>query len=299
MSTTNATSETPVNPLTPLAFLPPDIAVQLENTRLVMMTCIGAFIWEFLSSCRNEYRMWKTLNFRMTDVIYVLSRSLTFTTLILSFLIIVHPFGKCQIVMTTITWLTAIVPALNCLFFVFRATAVYYPVKLAVKSFWLLWIVTTIMILAAAGSVPTGGSLINLGPFALCLPLSTPKFATSGIISSAVHDTLVWVAVSWRLLSSSGLGPTYFKSLLRGRRGMGRVTRTLFMSGQLYYFVAVSANIATVIVMFLPGFPQSYRATAQIVNTTIQNLFACQAYRQLKLGLIRDGTVISLTMRDI
>lgn len=52
-------------------------------------------------------------------------------------------------------------------------------------------------------------------------------------VASATFDTLVFIAISWRLASTSMIGNS-FKSFVRGEGLLG-LSRALLRSGQIYY----------------------------------------------------------------
>ncbi|KAL4245208.1 hypothetical protein ABKN59_010259 [Abortiporus biennis] len=70
----NVTNTTLPNPFTPLAFLPPDIAHQVQVAQLLIMTVIGAWMWDYLMSLYEEYSMFAKHKLALSDLVYALSR---------------------------------------------------------------------------------------------------------------------------------------------------------------------------------------------------------------------------------
>ncbi|KAL4245209.1 hypothetical protein ABKN59_010260 [Abortiporus biennis] len=68
------TNTTLPNPLTPLAFLPPDIAHQVQVAQLLVMAVIGAWMWDYLMFLYEEYSMFIKHKLALPDVVYALSR---------------------------------------------------------------------------------------------------------------------------------------------------------------------------------------------------------------------------------
>lgn len=96
MNASTAVPQLP-NPLTPLAWLPPDTAIQLEASRYLYSATVGvsgargvnvgqalkfslkkqkAWIWDFLMSIHEEYLLFTKRGVSLSDVVYVLARYL-------------------------------------------------------------------------------------------------------------------------------------------------------------------------------------------------------------------------------
>jgi hypothetical protein len=76
---TNSTIPPLPNPFTPLAFLPPDIADQLQAEIYVFMAVLSAFIWDWLMSIPKEIEMCRKRKVSLAVVVYFLSRIGTLT----------------------------------------------------------------------------------------------------------------------------------------------------------------------------------------------------------------------------
>ncbi|KAL4248881.1 hypothetical protein ABKN59_003998 [Abortiporus biennis] len=276
--------------LNPLALLPADIADQLENSRYITIT------WDILMSVRDEYRIVQlTKRVRPTDVVYAISRCMTYVQMMLSFLLIAGKIENCSVVLATTTWTGAVVIALDCLIFLFRLNAVFYGHRLVIAFFVCLWLTVVILSVHSVATVPPGSAAIRLGNVTFCLPTEVSMGARTsiGIIAAAVHDTLVWLAISLKLIlftwgpKSPSAGPFPLKGIFTGS-GMGKITRALFIGGQVHYFVAIATNILAIVIMLIPSIPNTYKEVPQVVNMALQNAIACRVYRELKLGIITD-----------
>jgi len=129
----------------------------------------------------------------------------------------------------------------------------------------------------------------HIGTTTFCLNTVVKSFSSVGIIVVAVHDTLVFLAISSRLLSWS-LGDTWIdkiKSFYHGR-GMGIMSRALLQTGQSYYLATAGMNIAAMAVILSPSVPPVLRATLVVPNIALSNVMACRVFRHVKLGLIKD-----------
>ncbi|KAI0782238.1 hypothetical protein C8Q75DRAFT_811813 [Abortiporus biennis] len=282
--------------LNPLALLPADLADQLENSRYIVAATVGAITWDILMSVRDEYKIVRlTKRVRPTDIVYVISRCMAYIQIMLSFLLIAGKIENCSVVLATTTWMAVVVIALNCLFFLFRINAVFYGHRLVIAFFVCLWLTAVALSVYSAATVPSGSAAIRLGSVTLCLPteVSVGARTSIGLIAAAVHDTLVWLAISLKLIlltwgpKSPSAKPFSLKGIFAGS-GMGKITGTLFIGGQVYYFVAVATNIFAIVIMLTPSIPDTYKRVPQVVNIALQNAMACRVYRELKLGVITD-----------
>ncbi|KAI0782240.1 hypothetical protein C8Q75DRAFT_509392 [Abortiporus biennis] len=282
--------------LNPLSLLPAELADQLKTSRYFVAATVGAITWDILMSVRDEYRIVRlTKRVRPTDIVYIISRCMAYTQIMLSFLFIAGKIENCSIVLATTTWMEVVVITLNCLFFLFRINVVFYGHRLVIAFFVCLWLTTVALSVYSASTVPSGSAAIKLGGFSSCLPteVSVGVRTSIGLIAAAVHDTLVWLAISLKLIlltwgpKSPSAKPFSLKGIFTGS-GMGKITGTLFIGGQMYYFVAVATNIFAIVIILTPSIPDTYRGVPQVVNIALQNAVACSVYMELKLGAISD-----------
>ncbi|KAL4245410.1 hypothetical protein ABKN59_009509 [Abortiporus biennis] len=175
------------NPLTPFAWLPPDIANQLEAARCLYSATLGAWVWDLLMSMHEDWRVFSKGSLRLPGVVYILARMASLSFILTAFIFAVGYVDNCHALAKTI-----------------------------------------------------------------------------------------------------GCG-----------RGMGKMSRTLLMSGQLYYLATVGLNIVAMAVILAPSVPPVIAAMFSIPNVALQNAMACRVYRQLKLGLIREVvTEVSASSRN-
>ncbi|KAL4252072.1 hypothetical protein ABKN59_001774 [Abortiporus biennis] len=82
------------NPLTPLAWLPPDIAFQLSVSKIIASTAFGAWTWDFLASTPEEYSALLGSSFNWSKFAYAISRISSFLFITLSLVFI--EAGNCN-----------------------------------------------------------------------------------------------------------------------------------------------------------------------------------------------------------
>ncbi|THG96138.1 hypothetical protein EW026_g5641 [Hermanssonia centrifuga] len=62
------------NAETALAWLPPDIAAQLQASSYLYVAVLGAWIWDFLMSSWQEFTMLTKYRFSFPQVAYIIAR---------------------------------------------------------------------------------------------------------------------------------------------------------------------------------------------------------------------------------
>ncbi|KAI0077951.1 hypothetical protein K474DRAFT_1570555, partial [Panus rudis PR-1116 ss-1] len=271
------------NPLTPLAWLPPDIASQLEASRYLYSAVVGAWLWDVFTSFGEDFQIYRQHRFRLPDVIYILARLLTGGFIFTSFVFQVAPVGDCHALAKAIGWCGAFGIALNSLLFFFRVRAVFNNSKPLIALFAFLWLST----LAGGLTAPFGVDGIHIGTTRNCVNSNVKEYSSAGMVAVAVNDTVVFIAISIRLLTHS-LASTWSErvtTFLSGRR-MGSMSKALLQTGQLYYLATVGVNIVAMVVILTPSVPPVFRAMFSIPNVALQNAMACRVYRLIKLGLI-------------
>ncbi|KAI0795904.1 hypothetical protein C8Q75DRAFT_711227 [Abortiporus biennis] len=279
------------NPLTPLAWLPETIANQLEASRYLYSATVGAWIWDFLMSLHEEFLLFTKSRIKISDAVYICARMASCGFILTSLIFQVGQVGDCHALAKAIGWCGALAMPLNSLLFFFRVRAVFNSNRIIVFLFGLLWLATLGCI-----SAPFAVDGIHIGTTKNCVNSNVKSYSSAGIIIVGVHDTLVFFAITTRLTMYS-LADNWaerIKAFFSGK-GMGHMSKTLLMTGQLYYLVTVGMNIVAMVVILTPSVPPVLAAMFSIPNVALQNAMACRVYRQLKLGLIRETPSVTVS----
>ncbi|KAF7973019.1 hypothetical protein HWV62_16410 [Athelia sp. TMB] len=126
-------------------------------------------------------------------------------------------------------------------------------------------------------------------PFALhAEETKVPYWIAAVMLCNAANDTLVFLAISYRITSHSignqGWRPT-FRRFFRGD-GVPRVAKDLLYNGQLCYFATIFVSVAQI---FLALRFRNYTSTLSIPVLALENAMTCRVHRAVILGLIKDG----------
>jgi hypothetical protein len=120
----------------------------------------------------------------------------------------------------------------SALFFL-RVRAVYCNKRMITVFFGLLWL----MMCGLCFIVPFGTKAMHIGPTQFCIIIRVEHYVVIPLLVQIVYDTLVFLAISLRILSFSFMGDTFgarMRSFLRGD-GLPSLSKSLLYGGQLYY----------------------------------------------------------------
>jgi hypothetical protein len=137
---------------------------------------------------------------------------------------------NCDIVYHTLTGFAIIaIPSTSAMFFL-RVRAIYFDNQAVIVFFGLLW-------LARSGSIflwTFGLTMAHIGTTQKCIIVAVQHRVTASLFLHSAYDTLVFLAISIRIMPVAFRTP----SLFRGD-GLPRLSRSLLLGGQLYYLCAV------------------------------------------------------------
>jgi hypothetical protein len=195
-------------------------------------------------------------------------------------------------------------PSSSALFF-FRVRGVYCNNRIITVVFGFLWIalfgISFTIIPAIKGT--------HIGTTQWCMITSVAPYASAPIVLNAVNDTLIFIAISVRLVSFSSASDSFgarMKSFWLGD-GLPGLSRALLRGGQVYYlFVTVffrhflnvltnfsvisatiSLNIVSAVMIHAPVDPV-FHAMLGVSNFALESAMACRVFRAVRLGMIKD-----------
>lgn len=285
------------NAETPLAFLSPTLASQFEVSRYLLVATCGMFSWDVLTNLRNDYKIVTKYAIRLPTIVYFVSRIAAFAYIITGTVFTIGAVGNCQSLQVAIGCCFAVaIPATSLLFF-FRVRAIFNANNWIVAFFAFLWLA----VLGGSWTVPFAIQGGHIGPTDHCINTGVKPFSSAGIIISTVNDTVIFIAISWRLLETTTYDDSFrgrIKSFFRGK-GLPAFSRSLLQSGQEYYLITVGGNILTMGMILAPdSLPAVFHAMFTVPNIAIANSMACRVYRDIKFGRINPSTTFRTTERN-
>ncbi|KAH8079443.1 hypothetical protein BXZ70DRAFT_961006 [Cristinia sonorae] len=273
-----------INPYNHLSYLTPEQATQLQVSRYIVLSILGAWCWDFVSSLWEEYTIFRK-RIRLPDVGYILARLSTGVFIFSMTFLITLTWSSCQPIRILIGVAGFLAFTLNCLLFLFRIYAIFNGRRFIIGFFTFLWIAVFACTFTAPFAMPTQ----HVGPTKYCVSQNVWKPGAAGVVAGAVYDTLVFLAITWELSSLVPYDSSRerMKTIVSGA-GLGRISKGLLQSGQMYYLLTVGFNICTVALVFITSIPPAYSTFMILPNIALQNAMASRVYRNLKLGYISN-----------
>lgn len=139
--------------------------------------------------------------------------------------------ANCRTVMTATTWFEALPTILNSLLFLIRIRGVFFTSRWITIVFSLLWLSTFSAIISPLRADLRVSGIVPIRHIGDMKP-----WISTGLITVAIFDTAVFVAISIRLLhyGMAKIWRERLRSFVNGQ-GMGMLARALLQTGQLYY----------------------------------------------------------------
>ncbi|KZP26067.1 hypothetical protein FIBSPDRAFT_1041121 [Athelia psychrophila] len=248
------------------------------------------YTYDWLLSISEEVQLVSKCGYSWPIIVYFLSRIGEYGHIILIVLFSTAPVGNCK----TIAALTGVcstvgVASTSYLFFL-RVRAVYSQSKNITALFGALWFATTVLSIATNALEALGAERI---PFTAYCTETSVKFDSLPSISTFVHDTIVFLAISYRLAADSMAADDWRSRLLSITTGKGLLSfsRSLMRHGQLYYLAVVMSFFANLAVITSPSihYPvEHYMLAGTYLSFT--NIMACRAFRGIALRQLEDDT---------
>ncbi|TFK39241.1 hypothetical protein BDQ12DRAFT_586797, partial [Crucibulum laeve] len=153
------------------------------------------FIWDILHSGSQEYNLVFKHRIRLPTIDIKFTRITTFLYVILSTVAQTAPVGHCATLQKVINAMYLCGAAFTSFLFFLRLRAMYNGNKYIIGIFFSLWLsvpaVGTVVILGLASS--------NIGSTSYCHNTVVKTYIAGIVIVILIHDTLVFMAISWRL----------------------------------------------------------------------------------------------------
>ncbi|KZP31654.1 hypothetical protein FIBSPDRAFT_944732 [Athelia psychrophila] len=292
MSTTPEPISAPLNYLNSLA--------AKQAGHYINVACLTLCIWDWLIALPDEYEIARKAFQRgrhlgrAVNIVYFVCRSSTFSMQVACLMMDMVPLKSCVGVGRAVGILDGIATPATALLFYSRVSAVYLHEKPAVIFFGVCWLALWATFLYdasntvwAIGRVP-GTDMCNL----------VRRRGGFSYVAIAVYDTLVYLAISWRLSSLSMHGDHWqarMTSLVTGK-GLYRLSRSLLRLSQMYYFVSIGFSI--VVAVFSVEVSPYWKGQLVPLALVIPTVLACRLFREVRLGLTSDSQALP-TLREV
>jgi hypothetical protein len=122
--------------------------------------------------------------------------------------------------------------------FFLRVRAVYYNSKIITIFFGVLWL----SLFGLCFLLPLNASAGQIGTTQMCIITRITPYVSIPILMHAAFDTLVFFAISFRIMSFSIVGDTFSARMMSFRGdGLSSLPRSLLFGGQAYYVFVIGS----------------------------------------------------------
>ncbi|KAF8806081.1 hypothetical protein BYT27DRAFT_7191383, partial [Phlegmacium glaucopus] len=269
-----------------LCSLPPEIVFRVLVVKYVSVGTLAVFIWDILNHILSDYELLSEHRIRFPTVIYFLSRLCCLGFILGNAIIETLPISRCDLAEKALEILYPFTVIFSSLLFFFLA---FFACSwLAVVAGY----VTFIAKIVGAKAIP---GLCHVVPH-------TKAYVTAATIVSLVNDTLVFLAITWRLCANSYVPRTVRNSvrvLILGDY-LPVFSKAMLQEGQVYYLITVTITLVTVIMLCIQTIPPILQVIFVLPNVVIMNIMACRVFRNTMLGSFREGEISSSSiLRDL
>ncbi|KAJ7687169.1 hypothetical protein B0H17DRAFT_1203829 [Mycena rosella] len=280
--------------------LSPTLQRQVEASAYVFASCTAVFIWDILNNLRSDYALLFKQKLHVASLAYVLSRIGSLMYVLGYTIFSSYPLQACNTAYVALDAFYPIGVSASAFLFFFRVRAIYGGDRLVTAIFGFLWLA----VLGSSLTNPFGVSAVNLGDPSECIPAHVEACVGASGIILALHDTLVFFAISYRLVCNFGqmqqhTWGTQLKILFSGAH-LPAFSKALFTDGQMYYIITVVTNVVAILLVYIPTVSPVYRGLLSVPSMTLTSIMACRVYRNTKLGITCGSMELSLpTLNDV
>ncbi|KAJ6528739.1 hypothetical protein DFH09DRAFT_157256 [Mycena vulgaris] len=273
--------------------------IQLEIISLYgLVGCTAVFIWDVLDNLRNDYMLLFKQRFHVASGAYVVSRLACLAYLLGFTIFATHPIQACNTTFVALSCCYPLLISASTFLFFSRVRAVYGGDRLVTATFGFLWLT----VVGTSMTIPFSGNAIRLGDPFKCVVVNVEVYTSSAGITFTVYDTLVFFAISYRLVSNF----RYSEELAHGEQirvffsgaSLPAFSKALFTDGQMYYMITAATNGVGMLFVYIPnlipGANPMYHALLAIPGMTLMSIMACRVYRTTKLRVPSDSWELSL-----
>ncbi|KAJ7626747.1 hypothetical protein B0H17DRAFT_851854, partial [Mycena rosella] len=263
--------------------LPPVLQRPVDVSAHVFAACTGVFIWDIVNNLRSDYALLFKPNFHAACLAYVVSRIGSLIYVLGYIIVLSYPLQACNTAFVAFHIFYPIGVSASAFLFFFRVRAIYEGSRLVTAIFGFLWLA----VLGSSITVPLGMSAVKVGDPSECIVAPVEVYVGASGIILTVHDTLVFFAISYRLVSNSGqmqqeTWGMQLKMLFSGAH-LPAFSKALFADGQMYYMITIVTNVVATLLVYIPTTSPVYHGLLSVPNVTLSSIMACRIYRNTKL----------------
>ncbi|KZP19059.1 hypothetical protein FIBSPDRAFT_1045805 [Athelia psychrophila] len=278
------------------------LSVQASRSSYLFTSNLVMYAYDWLLSISEEVQIASQSSLTWSITVYFLSRTSQLVCLLFAIAATepVANWVKCTTLFAGLTMSASVAIASTSFLFFLRVRAVYRQSRTITMLFGALWAVTT--------SVGFGFSAFEIRgtervPYTAYCTNSTIKYTSLPVMITFFHDTMVFLAISYRLAADAVTAADWRSRVLSIVTGKGlfSLSRSLMKGGQLYYLVTVVFFFANLVFVASPSIHYNWlRYDLTGVYLGVTNIMACLVFRGVALGQMDDtSTQLGLTSTAI
>ncbi|KZP10241.1 hypothetical protein FIBSPDRAFT_963241 [Athelia psychrophila] len=250
----------------------------------------AAYVYDWLLSISDELEIVSRSGLSSSIVIYFLSRisqvsHLCFMAVFMSSL---APADNCAVLGDMLAACGIMSMAFTSFLFFLRVRAVYLQSRYVTALFGAFWLVTLSLYIWSETKVHGVyiPSLASVG-YSGCIGTGIQSVPLQ-LASIFVNDTLIFLAISYRLAANAVADGGYHSRLLTIFKGKGlySLSQSLLRTGQLYYFSTILYFFFIFVILWIPFAPPGGHFILVTVHIGFTNIMACRVFRGVALGVI-------------
>jgi len=276
-----------LNPFTPMAFLPPELASQAVLAGFVVACSLSVLIWDVLHHLGDDFHLAFRKRFRFPTAVYFLSRTATLVYLVGKNVQLNSQIIHCRAMEIIMCGAFVVAHSATSFLFYIRVCAVYGMKRSVVAFFGLTWLI----VVAGAAATFTAQEGVHIGPTLYCTSRLRNKFIIATSATDLFNDSLIFVAILYRLSVANMSGEENGTKRkiwdpMRRLTALQGFTKGFLQDSQIYYLIAVIMNFTTVVTFFAVNHPPDspFRVVFIFPNTVVVNIMASRVFRNVQFG---------------
>ncbi|THU94220.1 hypothetical protein K435DRAFT_900670 [Dendrothele bispora CBS 962.96] len=263
---------------------------------VIAAVTLGMYIWDICISLKDDYELLVLLAAKahpFPTFVYFVARWTTLGTILTTALqVIPTSLSKnCVVLGNTSSGFGVIALGSITFLFFLRFRGVYHDSRSLTILFFAIWL-GNLGCACMAAFIWTKPYSVELAGSTYCSAdgFRIP-YASIAVIGPLVHDTCVFLAISYRLFQNSVPSSAQTKSDLRTYvlgKNLPRLHRVLFIDGQVLYLITVLGSTSATILLYIPSIPQPYRLIIFLPQIALTSSVGCRVFRDTRLEKMVD-----------
>ncbi|KZP19071.1 hypothetical protein FIBSPDRAFT_1045806 [Athelia psychrophila] len=275
-------------------------AFRARNIGYLFTSSLVMYAYDWLLSISEEVAIVSQGSLTWSITIYFLSRTSELVFLLLAIVFYKANWVNCTAVFTGLIITSSVAITSTSFLFFLRVRAVYLQSRTITILFGALWAVTASVGICFGALEVHGAEHI---PHTAHCANTIAKYNFIPVTMTFVHDTMVFLAISYRLAAgavTAGDWRSRVLSIVTGK-GLFSLSRSLMKGGQLYYLATTMFFFVNLTTMTSPSIHYNLLHYDRIgINLAFTNMMACLVFRGVALGQIeKKPTQLGLTSTAI